>query len=144
MDRQTEIIEIRKIFEETHDGLNVGKMGTLAILKYLYVSKIEVTSKQLSDILKVSSARMTVLLKKLEEDGLIIKTNSKHDARAINITLTEVGYDKSKEMELKFVQCINNLLDLFGYERLTNLLRDMQKLRVVFKDAMNNEFKEFI
>ncbi len=144
MTREDELNIIRKVFEETHNDFNVGMMGTLAIMKYLYISSDEVTSKQLSDKLKVSSARMTILLKKLEKEGLIVKGQSCSDARAINVKLTDYGLSKSKQMESNLIKSLNDLLDIFGLERLSNLLRDMNIVRNKLKEQLETTIKEHV
>ncbi len=143
MANSNDVLIIKEIFSK---GSSVehsnGIMGTLAVIKYLYKREGAVTSKQISDELHVSSARMTVLLKKLEKDNIIVKEPSKEDARAINIKLTEHGIKKSKEIEESFHLCIEKLLDIFGLEELTKLLNNMGILRDVFKENLKIDLKE--
>lgn len=135
-----DIIIIKKKIENYPKDTN-GIMGTLAVIKYLYHIETKVTSKQISDELNVSSARMTILLKKLEKDNIIVKEKSEEDARAINIKLTKHGLNKAEEFTNSMNTCIEKLLDTFGLEELIDLLNKMSIFKNVFKENLKLDLK---
>lgn len=135
-----DIIVIKKIFAKYSTDTD-GIMGTLAVIRFLYHIETKVTSKQISDELNVSSARMTILLKKLEKDNIIVKEKSQEDAREINIKLTEHGIKKAQELTNSVNNCIEKLLDIFGLEELIDLLNKMNVFKNVFKDNLKLDLK---
>ncbi len=141
INRQEEIEKIRIIIHNSTSTHNRGMIGTLAVIKYLYKNECEVSSKEISDKLNVSSARMTILLKKLEKDNIIVIEPSKHDARSINVKLTDHGNMKSKEIEDSFIMCIDKLLDIFGYDELCTLLDKVDILRNIFNENLKIDLK---
>lgn len=141
MAKAEDVLEIKKILSKgTNDANSI--MGSLAVIKYLTLNTNEVTSKQISDELHVSSARMTILLKKLQKDNIIEKEKSKSDARSINIKLTEHGKKKSKELEDSFHLCVEKLLDVFEFQELIDLLKKMNILKDLFKENFKINLKE--
>ncbi len=133
---------VLKKFQSSFDETNKGLLGTLSVIKYLYNNNCEVCSKEISDKLNVSSARMTILLKKLEKENIIIKEQSKNDARSINIKLTEYGIKKSRQMEESFHIAIEKLLDIYSVDQLCDLLDNLVILRNVLKENIIVDLKE--
>lgn len=72
--------------------------GSLAVIKYLYENN-NVKSKDISDFMGISSARMVVILKKLEKKELITKETSLYDSRVINVNLTKKGVDYTSKIK---------------------------------------------
>lgn len=142
MARKEDVILIKNIFENGSKEITNTEIGLIATIKFLYKVKTDVTSKDISDALHVSSARMTILLKKLEKGNLVIKEQSKKDARSINIKLTEHGTKKAQEFERSFDLSIEKLLDIFSVEELIKLLENMVILRNVFKENLKIDLKE--
>ena len=71
--------------------------------------KREVTVKALGDALYLDSGTLTPLLKKMEAQGLLVRTRSSVDERSVNVTLTEKGYllrDQAADIPSKIGSCI--------------------------------------
>lgn len=124
----------KKVFQE----IERGEKGIFAVHKYIYIYGGNVTSKEISTAMNVSSARMTILLQKLENKGIIIKSSSTEDARAIKINLTEKGIKKYKEIRKEQKKIIGELIDEFGIEQLEELLTKIDKIHEIFVRNIKN------
>ena len=93
MDKINELLKIIaeknpfKFLEDLHNQ-NSGK---LFILKYLYDNKKDAKAGELAKELKVSTARVAMLLKKLESSKYIKRYNDPKDARITMVSLTKEG-----------------------------------------------------
>lgn len=74
---------------------NISKAGLHrcqhGVLVHLSHSECAPTQKELADTFDISSAAMTKVLKRLEEDGFIQRDAEKEDLRCRRISLTEKG-----------------------------------------------------
>ena len=82
--------ELFNQIDETNKGMGF-------ILGFLYKTKGDVYSIDIANALDESTARIAVLLKKLEASELIIKSKCLCDARKIKVSLTEKGILKTEE-----------------------------------------------
>ena len=71
----------------------------------------------MSNALKVSTARMTKLLKSMEKKKLIFKTKSLHDARKIIISITEKGKATLFEFKQAMANFLNSIIDEIGEDK---------------------------
>ena len=93
--------QIKKIHSEMEKAqpvdffkrINEIQAGIGAVLRVLYEYDGTVTAGQISEILEVSTARVAVLLKKMDSKGLITKKHSTDDARVTIVSITEHGKD---------------------------------------------------
>ncbi len=67
-----------------------GKRGQIRILK-LIKERGQITQKELLEILTLKSGSVSETVKKLENQGFIIKKRDNEDKRKINIILTDEG-----------------------------------------------------
>ena len=67
-----------------------GKRGQLKVLKLLK-ERGSITQKELLEILTLKSGSISETVKKLENQGFIIKEKDESDRRKINITITDTG-----------------------------------------------------
>ena len=112
--------------------------GMLAVLKYLNENEYAVKSKDINNALRLSSARMAVILKNLEKKGLIIKINSKLDARVISIQLSSYGKEVANTIKNNVRITTEKILDEFGIEYLNKLFEDMEKIKKIIKNHMED------
>lgn len=98
-----------KFLEDLHNQ-NTGKTF---ILKYLHDNKKEAKAGELATALGVSTARIAMLLKKLEAKKYIIRTSSKEDSRITLVSLTNEGekyiIKKMKSITSKLKKIINSI-----------------------------------
>ena len=73
------------------DKLNKHEKGVDFALRYLYNSEEETNAGDLARALDVSTARVAILLDKMEKKGLIYRYSSKADARKTIIVLSKKG-----------------------------------------------------
>ena len=128
--------------EKSLEYMGKGLMGIFAVLHYLSEIKQAVTSKDISDALGVSSARMTVVLKKLESKKLIVKTHSTTDARALVITLTDKGASVAQELEQKRYECIETLVDEIGIGELTRVFETLNRMKMLIHESIQEQVSE--
>lgn len=67
-----------------------GKRGQLKVLKLLK-EKGSIIQKELLEILTLKSGSVSETVKKLENQGFIVKEKDESDRRKINITITDTG-----------------------------------------------------
>lgn len=90
--------QIRRIFQKMREShpkeffhhMDETQAGIGAVLRLLYIEKKPVTAGKISDTLGISTARVAVLLRKMESRGLIIKEKNPLDARVTIVRLTDI------------------------------------------------------
>lgn len=131
--------------KEIFNEFNKLNFGILAVMKYLQdaeeVDK-EVNSVDISKFLGISSARMTVLLKKLEKQGMVIKTNSKNDARAKIIQLSEEGRERATFYKEKAYKIAEKIVDEFGMEEFIKLMENLNKFKKIMDEDRESIIKD--
>jgi len=87
---------IQKLY---HNGLSKSGLTypQYLVLVSLYEYK-ELSVKKLGDLLSLDSGTLTPLLKRLENEGLVVRQRSKKDERVVNVHLTEEGTKKREEV----------------------------------------------
>jgi len=92
------VVSFESIMDNAHkeqrEGLNRVNKGELFVLKHLYHQKEPTTPSELSSALQSSMARISSILKSLEEKGHIERRIDLHDRRNILVTLTTEGSDR--------------------------------------------------
>lgn len=139
MASKEDIIKSMKMFEEAKphrafDELNKMDVGFMAVLKYLSEKNREVSSKDISDHLGVSSSRMTILLKKLENKKLINKINDPNDARSINVSISNEGKNYALDMKNKMFNCMGNIIDEIGIEDLEIFIKNVNTIKSILEE----------
>lgn len=148
MATKEEVMEAMALFdknkpEKVFDEISKTKMGLWAVLLYLKEKDSQASSKEISSALHVSSARMTVLLKKMEQEGLVIKEPSASDARAIEVSLSETGKAKIIQIQTSRYHCMEKILDEYSLEELQMLFAKLEKIHNIFqKELSTHENKE--
>lgn len=133
-----------KMFEfrqdELFNSVNKMKAGIGAVLKYLYEHQEEtVTAGNLSDFLHVSTARVAVILKKMETKGLIYKGKGIEDGRVTIVQLSEHGLETVNWFEADLYRKINNVIDNIGKERLDEFIEIGKKIHKYMGSAPDVE-----
>lgn len=146
------ILSLFEIFKPNHCFEEIQKtdMGMFAVLKYLREQKKPVKSKEISDGMQVSSARMAILLKKLEAKNLIEKSHSQKDKRITLVELTEEGFLIDEKIRSHIYQMAEQMIDEIGIEELEKTFINLQKIHfsmidlsiTIFDDAKKNEIKK--
>lgn len=96
----------------------------------------QLSAGQLSEAMGVSTARVAVLLKKMENKGLIEKKEAEADARVTLVKLSEDGKRTAALMKENMLRHIANVIDKVGEEKFLQFIALSHEI----KDAMGEEF----
>lgn len=103
--------------------------GMNHILSYLKAKKEDVTAGELAIQLNVSTARIAVLLKKLEKLNMIAKKVSSFDARVTIVTITETGLKHIDEETKKSVSIMQKILKKVDPKEIEEFIRLATKIK---------------
>ncbi|MDE6004224.1 MAG: MarR family transcriptional regulator [Oscillospiraceae bacterium] len=142
MATEEQIERFIKIFDNMHSGHlmkkeNQIKAGIGAVLRLLDESKEPVTAGAISEFMHVSTARVAVLLKKMESKGLIIKKSAPNDARVTIVCLTPCGEEKIQNLKQNMRKDISQMIDKIGMERLENAFAVIKEIHVILENSKN-------
>ena len=96
----------------------------------------QLSAGQLSEAMGVSTARVAVLLKKMENKGLIEKKEDEADARVTLVKLSEEGQRVAALMKENMLRHVANVIDKVGEEKFLQFIALSNEI----KDAMGEEF----
>ncbi len=151
MAAQEDVLQAMHLFHEhrpahAFEEMNKNNMGLFAVMRFLGTAnangKQEITSKEISDSLGVSSARMTVVLKKLVQKNWIAKTNSTTDARAVVIVLTAEGRAVCDQLHQRLYHTMERLVEEFGVEELQYLVAKIRKIETILHETRPNQLED--
>ena len=133
--------QIQMVFEhirDSHSGdfferISETTKGIAAVLGYLYETGETVTAGQISKVMNVSTARVAVLLKKMENKGLIIKETGTNDARTTVVRLSELGIKNAERLHNEIYSQISRMIDSIGMERLMEFIAVSKEIRSIIK-----------
>lgn len=110
------------------------------LLNYLYMNVNEqITAGDLAKNLNVSTARIAVLLKKMESRGYVTKTACETDARKTIIKLTDEGRIKVEQQKEKMIRLMEQIIIEVGEEDLNHLLEILRKLNLCIERNCCND-----
>lgn len=109
--------------------------GIRAILKYLNETEDKVTAGRISEHIRVSTARVAVLLKKMVAKGLIEKENDPADARIVVVKLSERGRQTANRVRESIHAQIGDMIDRVGMERMMEFAAISNEIHSVMKNT---------
>lgn len=127
----------RKIIDKINkvnpfDFLNLidkNGQGMNSILSYLKTKKEDVTAGELAIQLDVSTARIAVLLKKLEKLNMVVKRISSKDARVTIVEITPTGLKHIDEETKKSVSIMQKILEKVDPKEIEEFIRLATKIK---------------
>lgn len=123
-----------KIFNDSNTGIGFA-------VKLLYSAEDNrLSAGAISEAMGVSTARVAVLLKKMESKGLITRESDRSDARVTIVCLSQEGKAVAKRMQDNMLQHISYVIDKVGMEKLKQFI----ELSVEVKVAMAEGFSPYI
>ena len=123
-----------KIFNDSNTGIGFA-------VKLLYSAEDNrLSAGAISEVMGVSTARVAVLLKKMESKGLITRESDRSDARVTIVCLSQEGKAVAKRMQDNMLQHISYVIDKVGMEKLKQFI----ELSVEVKVAMAEGFSPYI
>lgn len=96
------------------------------------------SQRELADAMGISPAAVTTILKRLEKDGYISRTETQNDHRCNAIRITQAGLDVIRESRNIF-ECVDRqMFDSFSPEELTTFASLLERIKENLKnDNMN-------
>lgn len=125
--------------EHNINQLHRSGMGLWAVLTLLQKQDKPLSSKEISTALGVSSARMTVLLKKMEQESLIDKKNYPNDGRKVLISLSPEGKEKAQSLTEKKYHCTAAILEIYSLSQLKDLFQQLNNIHGIIQTHLQDE-----
>ena len=118
--------------------LDQNTVGIQAILKYLCETDERVTAGKISGHMKVSTARVAVLLKKMAAKGLIEKDQDPSDGRIVVVKLTEQGRQTAEAFRENIYRTTGEMIDRVGMDRMLEFAAISKEIHsIMSKTDMN-------
>lgn len=138
MAEQKDIECLIRLMHEAHPHESLKKMdrtseGLGAVLHYLARQDQPVTSGQIAQAMQVSTARIAVILKKLEGKKLIVREPGINDARTTVVYLSPRGESTVAQMRDDIYQLLGTLIDQIGLSRMTEFALISKEIHAVIK-----------
>ena len=119
---------------EHFQHIDKNAAGIRAILKYLSETDEEVTAGKISEHMKVSTARVAVLLRKMEAKGLIEKIKDPNDGRVVIVRLSEHGRQTARMLREEINRSIGEMIDKVGMDRMLEFAAISNEIHSIMKD----------
>lgn len=119
------LIDLRiKLVRSAYSQIISNLRGSdIFILNYLETHKDPVHPKELSSAMSVSTARITSILNKLEENGEIRRCIDPHDKRQLIVALTDKGQERTRKNREELLPNTISFLEYLGPEDAAAYLR---------------------
>ena len=105
-------------FDKFFGCFNKGELGALGFLS----KNKEVNSKDLSEFLEVSTARVASILNSLENKKLIVRENDSDDKRKTLVNITDDGEKLTHEMKEEISKRIKYVVEEIGTDKFEEYL----------------------
>ncbi|NLN55771.1 MAG: MarR family transcriptional regulator [Clostridiales bacterium] len=113
--------------------------GEVFILNYIIASKGPVHPKQISDIMGISSARVSVVLNNLESKGEIRRISDSFDKRRTVIEITEKGREKAIRRRGETVKRLARVLENMGEDETKEFFRTLSVFCKAVSEKQRNQ-----
>ena len=120
---------------EPFQHIDRNTVGIRAILKYLSETDEKITAGKISERLKVSTARVAVLLKKMEAKDLIEKTQDPDDGRIVIVKLSEHGKKTAAAARKEVYKSIGEMIDKVGMDRMLEFAAISNEIHSIMKKS---------
>ena len=119
---------------EHFQHIDQNAVGIRAILKYLSETDEKVTAGKISEHMKVSTARIAVLLKKMETKDLIEKEKDPEDGRIVVVKLSEHGRETAEILREDIYRSIGEMIDKVGMDRMLEFAAISNEIHSIMKE----------
>ena len=103
------------------------------VLIALYKKDREITAKEISEKMNVSMARVTSLIQKMEDRGLLVREESLTDRRVNLITLTKKGEEEAIKAIDFSISIVTKLIDEIGTDEIDHFISTFDKIKNVLE-----------
>lgn len=124
--------------ETVTKSLNETMAGIGAVLRILNVPGKRMTAGEISRELGVSTARVAVILKKMEAKGILVRETGIEDARTTVVHLTDNGMETACKVRDELFADVGRAIDTIGEERLLEFVNTFRELREVLKGPVQD------
>ncbi len=140
----TQFFDISYKLKKINYQQEINKSFKGEIFTLLYLKKAEncILPSELSDEMKISSARVAAILNNLEDKNLIERTIDKTDRRKIQVQLTNLGKAEANKYSKRALEHIVKMFKLLGKEDSKELIRIISKILDLNLDRQVRGVKE--
>lgn len=117
----------KKMFRHVEEN----NAGIGCVLRYLEESGRAVSAGEISGYMNVSTARVAVILRKMQEKQLIVKLSDPNDARKTMISLSEHGKQFFVEKKEKVLAYFSHVIECIGEERFMEFIEISEEIQAV-------------
>lgn len=134
MATQEQINELMLLFhavqppQNNHAASRNDQEGMLGVLIYLNRTNGTVTAGMISKAMHITTGRVSVLIRKMSDKGLIIRQRGKNDARVTEIRMTEKGQHIIDDLNAQRKAQMAQLIDTLGMDQLKEYISLSQKV----------------
>ena len=121
--------------KELFQTIDETQVGIGAVLRFLYESEETVTAGQIAEYMRVSTARVAVLLKKMVAKDLIVKESNSSDARVTMVRLSEHGREAVESMRKEIHAQFGTVIDKVGMERMLEFVEISRDIQNALKET---------
>lgn len=115
--------------------------GIGCVLRYLEETDRAVSAGEISAHMKVSTARVAVLLRNMQEKDLIVKSPDPQDARKTMVTLSTHGKESIRQKKEQFLRYFMHIAECIGEERFEEFIRISEEIHnIVDADCIADWF----
>ncbi len=147
MATRQEIEYVHKLLHDNNpkvlfDKLKNDNAGVFATLRHLSRSKGAVRAKDISEELHVSTARISVILRKLSDRGFISKVQNEKDGRSTLIEITESGQQMIDSLHTRMDNTLAKLIDEIGVAEIERVFLILGRIRELSIEHENELLEE--
>ncbi len=118
------------------ERINDTNAGIGAVLKILDAATTEVSAGDLAQKMKVSTARIAVLLNKMSAKNLIERRSSSLDGRKVIVQLTEIGEKEIGKAKASITKLIEMIIDEIGMEKVKTFIEISETIQKLTREKM--------
>lgn len=121
--------------------INESMRGEHFIVQYINMQGRKVQPSEISNEMRISSARVAAALNSLEKKGFIVREIDPSDRRRILVDLTDEGKQTAHKISMHMVEGVHALFAEIGVEDARDLIRIIKKI-AVFMEAHHGDFEK--
>lgn len=131
--------EVNSIIERFYEGrlkspmakIDKSKVGISLVLRYLKEAGRAVSAGEISRYMNVSTARVAVILRTMNEKQLIIKQDDCADARKTLVSLSNKGEERINRARAELLELMTEVVNKVGIERIEEFLEISKQINAV-------------
>ncbi len=117
--------------------INGASEGIGFVLNMLFELDHPVSAGEISDKMKVSTARVAVLLRKMKNKGFITKETDRSDARVTIVNLTEFGRQTASSMRKDMQEHLSIIIDIMGMDKVNQYISLSKEIKEIAESKLS-------